>query len=67
MRTGRSKDSREIPTKMKDYKKLEDKLMHGKIVRGEPIQGSFRPDERLFRTAIHVNANRRLNWFDGCC
>ncbi len=40
---------------MKDYKKLEDKLMHSKIVRVEPLEGSSRPDKRLFHTAIYVN------------
>jgi hypothetical protein len=32
---------------MKDYKKLEDKLRHAKIVRVEPLEGSSRLDKRL--------------------
>jgi hypothetical protein len=44
---------------MKDYKKLEDKMRHGEIVRAEPLKESSRLGKPPFHTAIYVNRNPR--------
>jgi hypothetical protein len=44
---------------MKNYKKLEDKMGCGEIVRADLLKGSSQLGKPLFHTAIYVNRNPR--------